>query len=108
MAIAQRVWAFISGNEVKNTIVCDTYPMADMLAKTALGNESFAVEITQIPTGIGHSYIDGIFKDLDGNVIDPLPTAEQEVVALRAENESLKKAQSEQDAIIMELMLGGV
>lgn len=106
MAIAQRVWAFIADSKVKNTIVCDNYPMADMLAKTTLGNEAFAVEITQIPTCIGHSYIDGIFKDLNGDVIDPLPTTEQEVVALRAENEALRQSQSEQDTIIMELILG--
>lgn len=107
MAIAQRVWAFVHQNEVKNTIVCDTYPMADMLAKTALGNEAFAVEITQIPTGIGHKYENGVFKDLNGNVIDPLPTAEQEVVTLKAENEAFKQSQSEQDTVIMQLMLGG-
>lgn len=100
MAIAQRVWAFIAENEVKNTIVCDTYPMADMLAKTALGGEAFAVEITQIPTGIGHSYVDGVFKDLNGNVITPLPTTEQEVVTLRTENETLNQALTESSMLL--------
>lgn len=95
MAIAQRVWAFVHQNEVKNTIVCDTYPVADMLAKTALGNEAFAIEITQIPTSIGHQYENGVFKDLNGNTINPLPTAEQEVVSLRAENKLLQSALTE-------------
>lgn len=100
MAIAQRVWAFVHKNEVKNTVVCDTYPMADMLAKTALGNEAFAVEITQIPTSIGHSYIDGVFKDLNGNIIAPLPTTEQEVATLRTENETLNQALTESTMLI--------
>lgn len=100
MAIAQKVFAFINENEVKNTIVCDNYPLADMLAKTALGNDAFAVEITQIPTSIGHKYEDGFFKDLNGNVIDPLPTAEQEVVTLRTENETLNQALTESTMLI--------
>lgn len=108
MAIAQRVWAFIHENEVKNTIVCDTYPMADMLAKTALGNEAFAVEVTQIPTAIGHSYVDGVFKDLNGDAIDPLPTTEQEVAILKAEKEDvINQLQATQDALDA-LIMGGL
>lgn len=108
MAIAQRVWAFIYRSEVKNVIVCDTYPVADMLAKTALGDEAFAIEVTQIPTGIGHSFIDGMFKDLNGNVVDPLPTAEQEVVTLKAENEDLKLQLVTTQEAIDTLIMGGI
>lgn len=107
MTIAQRVWAFIKDGEVKNVIVCKDYSTADALAKNVIGTEAFAVEITQIPTAIGQTYENGFFKDLEGNVIDPLPETEQEVVALRAENEALSQSQSEQDTIIMQLILGG-
>ena len=61
--IAQRIWAFIKDNKVVNIIVCDNYALADSLAKSSLGVESFAVEITQIPTSVGDSYIDGVFKN---------------------------------------------
>lgn len=88
--IAQRVWALISENTVQNTIVCETYPAADELAKLTLGTDAFAVEITQIPTGMGDSHENGVFKDKQGNVINPLPTSEQEVVALKAKNTALE------------------
>lgn len=83
--IAQRIWALVSENKVQNTIVCETYPAADMLAKSTLGKDAFAIEITQIPTGIGDSYVDGVFKDKQGNVINSLPTAEIEVALLKSE-----------------------
>lgn len=96
--IAQRIWALVSENKVQNTIVCETYPAADMLAKSTLGADAFTIEITQIPTGIGDSYVDGVFKDKQGNVINPLPTAETEVAALKAENATLRNDLS--DAVI--------
>ena len=88
--IAQRIWALISENTVQNTIVCKTYPAADELAKLTLGIDAFAVEITQIPTSIGHSYENGIFTDGQGNEINPLPTAEEEVISLKAKNSALE------------------
>jgi hypothetical protein len=88
--IAQRIWALIAENKVQNMIVCETYPAADMLAKSTLGTDAFAVEITQIPTGIGDSHENGVFKDKQGNVINSLPTAEQEVVMLKAKNTTLE------------------
>lgn len=108
MAIAQRTWAFILNEEVRNIIVCDNYPLADSLAKNILGNDSFAVEVTQIQTGIGHSYINGVFKDLNGNVIDPLPTTEQEVTVLKAENEDLKLQLATTQEAIDTLIMGGI
>ncbi|MGX9134053.1 hypothetical protein ACWV26_06685 [Rummeliibacillus sp. JY-2-4R] len=108
MAIAQRVWALISDNTVQNIIVSDTYPMADMLAKNTLGEEAFAVEITQIPTGIGHTYDNGVFIDKLGNVIDPLPTSEEEVITLKAENEDLKTQLATTQEAIDALIMGGI
>lgn len=107
--IAQRIWALISENTVQNTIVCETYPAADELAKLTLGTDAFAVEITQIPTGIGDNYKGGIFWDKRGNVINPLPTAEQEVLELKAKNAALKTDLS--DAVMelsMLIAMGGV
>lgn len=88
--IAQRIWALIAESIVQNTIVCETYPAADELAKLTLGTNAFAVEITQIPTGIGDSHENGIFKDKQGNVINLLPTAEEEVVVIKAKNTALE------------------
>ena len=107
MAIAQRTFAFIDNAIVKNIIVCDNYQTADSLAKNVIGLKAFAVEVTQIQTTIGDGYFDGFFRNSDGEIIHSLPTAEQEVVALKTENEALKASQASQDELIMSLMLGG-
>lgn len=93
--LAHTIFALIEDNKVQNTIICDYYHTADALAKNILGPEAFAVEITQIPTAIGHSYENGIFKDLDGNIVTPLPTSEQEVENLKVENNTLQSAVTE-------------
>lgn len=95
MMLAHKIFALISEQEVKNTIICDQYHVADGLAKNIYNNEAFAVEITQIPTAIGHSYIDGLFRDLDGNVVVALPTTEDEVIILKSQNNELNQALTE-------------
>lgn len=100
MTVAHKIWALIHEDEVKNTIICDNYQTADGLAKNIINHSAFAIEITQIPTSIGHSYVDGVFKDLKGNIVDPLPTTEQEVVTLRTENETLNQALTESTMLI--------
>lgn len=112
--IAQRIWAFIKDNEVKNTIICENYPLADQLAKNTLGADAFAVEITQIPAGIGDSYVNGVFKDDEGEEIEPLPTQEEEVTALRSDNMKFKTQNESLEQSIAELtmaltmMMGGI
>lgn len=105
--IVHRVWALVSEELVKNTIVCDSYPVADNLAKMAFGDEAMAVEITQIRTQIGHKYVDGLFLDEDNEIIPVTPTVDQEIQRLLLENNSFKDSQLEQDTLIMELILGG-
>lgn len=107
--IAQRIWALIDKDEVKNIIVCDDYPTADMLAKDEYGSNSFAVEVTQIPTGIGHTYEEGVFKNIEGEEIEPLPTQEEEVKMLQRENSLLKeRASSTEEALVQLMMEGGM
>ena len=96
MAVTHRIWALISEEIVQNIIVCDTYPMADMLAKQTIGVEAFAIEITQIPTAIGHSYLDGVFKDKQGNVIEHLPSLDETLIKLE---EQTKKVEVQEQAI---------
>lgn len=104
--LAHTIFALIQDKEVKNTIICEHYHIADGLAKSTLRHDAFAVEITQIPTAIGHTYENGVFKDTEGNIIEPLPTTQQEVQMLRNENEALQDLQLSQDELVMSLILG--
>ena len=102
--IAQRIWSFIKNNKVMNIIVCDNYALADSLAKSSLGEEAFAVEITQVPTSIGDSYANGIFTNKDGVEISPLPTAEEEVATLKSEKNILEQQVNELTLAIAGMM----
>lgn len=106
--IAHRIYAFIKDGEVENTIICEDYRLAKKLAKDILGDDVFAVEITQIPTSIGDTFIDGIFYNKEGDVIEPLATAEQLLSSICEDNKNLKILQEEQDDIIMNIILEGL
>lgn len=93
--IAHNIFAIIKDNEVHNTIICEHYHTADGIAKSIYSPTAFAVDITQIPVSIGYNYIDGLFQDLEGNVINPLPTTEDEVILLKSQNNELNQALTE-------------
>lgn len=106
--LAHKIFALISEQVVKNTIICEQYHVADGLAKNIYSNEAFAVEVSQIPVAIGFTYVDGVFKDSNGMVINALPTSLERLNEIQSENEALKASQASQDELIMSLMLGGV
>lgn len=91
--IVHEVFAQISEGEVKNIMVCDNYPMADYLTKCVYGQEAYAVDCQQYPCSIGDKYHDGLFWRVDEmteeTVIRYVPTQEQQIEILRAENNEL-------------------
>lgn len=97
--VAQQVFAIVSDGIIRNTIVCDNYQLANDLAKGGYGNEAFAVDCLQYPCQIDDKYIDGIFYRADGSIIERVPTAEEEILYLKQQNENL--------TIVLADMLGG-
>lgn len=93
--LAHKIFALVDNSKIINTIICDHYHVADGLAKNVIGINAFAVEVTQIPVAIGHTYINGVFKDLEDNIIVALPTTEDEVIILKSQNKELNQALTE-------------
>lgn len=92
--IVHQVYAQILENEIKNVLVCENYELANWLARATYGDAAFAVDCLQYPCSIGDKYRDGIFFRVNPNtgeeiVINPLPTQEQQVRDLQAENQEL-------------------
>lgn len=95
--IVHEVFAQVVGGEVKNIMVCDNYPTADHLTKCIYGNEAIAVDCLQYRCMIGDLYHDGSFWRVNENTgeetqIEYVPTQEQQIELLRAENEELTLA----------------
>lgn len=92
--IAHQVYAQIYEGEVKNVCVCEDYEFANWLSKATYGEEAFAVDCLQYPCGIGDRYHDGAFwqigpEEQEETMIAYVPTQEQQVQQLTAENEEL-------------------
>ncbi len=114
--VAHEVFAMISGETVQNVVVCDNYRSANDIAKGCYGNDAFAVDCLQYPCQIGDKYVDGRFyrvpgatengvlvaKPMDTTPVDVsklveieyVPTQEQEVAILKAQNAILATATS--------------
>lgn len=103
--IVHEVFAVISEEEVKNVMVCDNYSMANYLARATYGNDAIAVDCLQYPCGIGDIYRNNTFYHVNSETgeetpIQYVPTQEQQVSVLKAENEELTLAMAE--------MIGGM
>jgi len=98
--LVHEVFAQIFEGEVKNVMVCENYPVADYLTKMVFGDTAYAVNISQYSVGISDKYHDNLFWRINKEtgeeiIINPLPTQEQEVAQLKAENEELTLALAE-------------
>lgn len=114
--IVHQVYAYICNETVQNIVVCDNYQLANDIAKGCYGNDAFAVDCLQYPCQIGDKYVDGRFyrvpeatengvliaKPMDTTPVDVselveieyVPTQEQEVATLKAQNAILATATS--------------
>lgn len=104
---AHEVYAHILGEDVMNVVVADNYTDADLVAKAVYGDEAFAVDCRQYPCGIGDKYINGVFYQRDGvTPIEYIPTQEQQVETLKADNLALMEALVDNDYRITTVELG--
>lgn len=98
--IVHEVFAQIVDGKVVNITVCDNYPTADHLTKCVFGSDAFAVDCLQYKCAIGDLYHDGNFWRVDPEtgeetMVEYVPTQEQQISALQAENEELTLALAE-------------
>lgn len=98
--IVHQVYAIIDADGiVQNVMVCDNYEEANQIARAVYGDEAIAVDCLQYPCGPGDTYHDGKFwhiEEGDGETeISYVPTQEQQVAALQAENSELILAVAE-------------
>lgn len=89
----------ISAETVQNVMVCENYEDANRITRAVYGDEAFAVDCLQYPCGIGDRYHDGGFwrmqEDGTETEIAYVPTQEQQVSLLKAENNELTLAMAE-------------
>ena len=98
--LVHEVFAQVFEGEVKNVMVCENYPTADYLTKCTYGPEAFAVDCLQYRCSAGDKYHDGFFWHVDPETgeekqVPYVPTQEQQVAALTAENTELTLAMAE-------------
>ena len=98
--IVHQVFAEIFEGEVKNITVCDNYELANYIAKATYGPEAFAVDCLQFPCKIGDKFHDKRFWRINEETneeieIQYVPTQEQQVQQLSAENEELMIAMAD-------------
>lgn len=90
---AHEVYAHIYDDVVQNIVVAYSYEDANRVARAVYGNEALAVDCLQYPCEIGDKYVDGVFYKADGVTPIPyIPTQEQQVAQLQAENAELTVA----------------
>lgn len=98
--IVHQVFAQIFEGEVKNIMVCDNYELANSISRATYGDTAFAVDCLQYPCTLGDKYRNGRFyhTDLDTKeekIVEYVPTQEQQVQDLKAENEDLMIAMAD-------------
>lgn len=103
--IVHQIFAQIFEGEIKNIMVCDNYELANWISRATYGGTATAVDCLQYPCAIGDKYHDGQFWRTDPETgeekpIEYIPTQEQQVQQLAAENEEL--------TLVMADMIGGV
>lgn len=109
--VVHQVFAQIFEGEVKNILVCDNYELANWLSRQAYGDGAVAVECSQYPCMIGDTYHDGCFFRLDPDTgeevqIPYIPTQEQQVEALEAENAALQQQITDTQLALCEIYEG--
>lgn len=108
--IVHQTYALIDGEIVKNIIVCDNYEMANVLARASYGNGAIAIDCLQYPCMINDKYKNGIFYHIDGQgnevQVPYVPTAEQSVIALSNDIETMTEYTVELDARLCTMELG--
>lgn len=104
--IVHQVFAMIYQEEVKNVFICDNYELANYIARATYDDTAFAVDCLQYTCSIGCKYVDGIFYQEDGTILNPLPTQEQQVTELNHAMEQSTEYNLELDYRTSKMELG--
>lgn len=95
-----QIFSLVTNEVIENIIVCDNYENANQIARTLYGEESYAVDTTQYPLGIGYKCVNGVFYTPDGKeeVVRNLTADEEASLALnKANNVETHQAEIELD-----------
>lgn len=69
---------------IKNIIVASDYEKASKIARTFYGSDAIAIDTTLYPVAIGYTYVNKVFYDANGNVVESNPTEAEEIAELKA------------------------
>ncbi len=108
--ICHTVFALIANDEVKHVIVGEFYDCNE-IARLQYGQNAFAVEVTQIPTQAGDLFENGIFyRMVDGvkQIINPIPTAEQQCADLEEKVSELNELLTISQLALVDMMKGDI
>lgn len=101
------IYAQIHQDVVQNIIVCDEYEMANWLTRASYGEEAFAIDCLQYPCKIGDNYHHGHFYHVDEDgtetLVEYVPTSEEQVFMLEAENKRLTQQITDTQLALCEL-----
>lgn len=103
-------YAMIQNDTVMSINVVEDYTEANRLAQALYGEVGLAVDVTQYHVKEGDKYRNGLFYSVaeDGTetIIDPIPTVDQEVSMLRAENDQITESVVDIDYKLCQMELG--
>lgn len=90
-----QIFSLISGETIQNIIVCDNYEVANQIARINYGEDAYAVDTTQYTLGIGYKHIEGVFYDTEDNIVERIPTEQEEIYLLKNAYNELEIRQTE-------------
>ena len=103
---AHEVYALIYDGIVRNVCVANNYEQANWTARCVYGDDAYAVDCLYCPCEEGDTYVDGTFYAPDGTARPWLPTQEQQLAQLQAENRRLRQ-ESQELTLALADMIGG-
>lgn len=105
--IAQQTYAQIYNGEIKAVCNAENYEDANRVARCVYGDDAIAVYCNQYLCKEGDKYIDGVFYEADGvTPIEYIPTQEQEIAQLQAENKQLRRETQELTLALADIIGG--
>jgi hypothetical protein len=101
-----QIFSLINEGKIQNIIVADNYTVANDIARSLYGNDAMAVDTTLYPVSIGFSYSDGIFIDLEGNVVERNQTESEKIIDLTNQLTLAVESNVENDFRLCKIELG--
>lgn len=100
--IYHQIFAKIKDNIVKELMMCNSYEMANIVARKTYGKDALAVEVTFWECQIGDTYRNNKFYSPEGKERQYWGNEIENIEKLKSENEHLKKQTSEDNETILD------